>query len=302
MSTTTGPARARPGGRAAGDLQQRIAAARAAGAPSKVAYPVGIRALHVLRRERLSAGLVRLVLGGEELSGFQSHVPEEHVRLLFPDPDGELRLPVPEGDVLRWPRPLPTSREYTVRHHDPVAGELHVDLAVHPGGLASGWALRVEPGARVHVAGPPGGLVLPDRYEHHLFAGDLSAQPQIARYLRALPAHARGWALVEVADAAEQVPMPAPAGVQVRWVHRGTAPAGTGTALADAVRAVPLPAAGRTLVWVAGEAGAVKPLRRWLRHGVGPGAVDHLVTGYWKRGVADHDPEHDETDEHTHDA
>lgn len=257
--------------------------------PTKVGYPVGLRELVLLRRETLSAAMVRLVLGGPELAGFESRVPEEHVRLLFPGPDGELRLPVREGPGLRWPRPLPTSREYTVRHHDPVAGELVVDLAVHPGGVASGWAGTAVPGDRVHVAGPPGGMVLPGGFHRYLFAGDLTAQPQIARYLEALPPTTTGWAVLDVVDAAEEVAMTAPAGVEVRWVHRGPGPVGPGGAFEQALRALPLTAGPRTFVWIAGEAGVLKPLRRWLRQDLGLPRSDHLVAGYWKRGVADHD-------------
>ncbi|WP_370718135.1 siderophore-interacting protein [Kineococcus mangrovi] len=257
--------------------------------PTKVGYPVGLRRLVVLRREQLNRSLLRVVLGGADLAGFCSRVPEEHVRLLFPDPDGSLRLPVPEGPDLRWPRPLPTSREYTVRHHDPDAGELWIDLAVHPGGLASDWAVAAAPGTRVHVAGPPGGMVLPGGFDRFLFAGDLTAQPQIARYLERLPSTATGWAVLDVVDAGEELPMTAPAGVQVSWVHRGDVPVHPGGAFERVLRSLPLDGGARTFLWIAGEAGVLKPLRRWVRHDLGLPRSDHLVTGYWKRGVADYD-------------
>jgi NADPH-dependent ferric siderophore reductase len=257
--------------------------------PTKVGYPGGIRELLLLRRQELSSAMVRLVLGGPDLAGFHSRVPEEHVRLLFPGPDGELRLPTRDGDTLRWPRPLPTSREYTVRHHDPVAGELVLDVAVHAGGLASDWAVAAAPGDRVHVAGPPGGMVLPGGFGRYVFAGDLTAQPQIARYLEALAPDATGWAVLDVVDAAEEVVMTAPPGLEIRWVHRGPEPLRPGGAFEQALRALPLTGGPRTFVWIAGEAGVVKTLRRWVRQDLGLPRSDHLVTGYWKRGVADYD-------------
>ncbi|WP_337061765.1 siderophore-interacting protein [Kineococcus sp. G2] len=274
------------------DHLARIAAARAGTAAAKVGYPIGLREVEVLRTQRLGPALVRVTLGGPGAEGFVSHVPEEHVRLVFPDEHGVLRLPERDGPSLRWPRPLPVSREYTVRRHDPVTGEIDVDLVLHPGGVASGWAASTRPGDRVHVAGPPGGVVVPDAHERYLFAGDLTALPQIARYLEALPATATGWAFVEVADASEEVELTAPGGFEVRWVHRGDVPAGHGDALERAVRTVPLPDGRRTFVWIAGEAGALRPLRRWVRHDLGVEAGDHRVTGYWKRGVADFDDEH----------
>ncbi len=271
--------------------QDLIAEAMAGSSGTKVPYPIGIRVLVVLAVRPLGTALLRLTLGGDGAEGFQSHLPEEHVRLVFPDEHGELRLPEPDGRVLRWPRPLPVSREYTVRRHDPVAGEIDIDVVLHPGGVASEWARSVEVGTRVHVAGPPGGFALPLVHDRYLFAGDIAALPQIARYLEALPADAAGWAVVEVADAAEEIELSAPAGVEVRWVHRGDRPPGDGDALERAVRAVRPPEGARTSVWIAGEAGAIKPLRRWARHDLGVDPVDCRITGYWKRGVADFDDE-----------
>ncbi|WP_432509257.1 siderophore-interacting protein [Kineococcus auxinigenes] len=280
------------GARTAPDHLARIAEVHAGDAVAKVGYPVGLRELEVLRVQRLGSALVRVTLGGPGARGFASHVPEEHVRLVLPDEHGVLRLPERDGPSLRWPRPLPVSREYTVRRHDPATGELDVDLVLHPGGVASGWAASTRPGDRVHVAGLPGGVVVPAAHGRYLFAGDLTALPQIARYLQALPRTATGWAFVEVADASEEVELTAPEGFQVRWVHRGDVPPGHGDALERAVRAVPLPDGRRTFVWIAGEAGVLKPLRRWARHELGVPAGDCRLTGYWKRGVADFDDEH----------
>jgi NADPH-dependent ferric siderophore reductase len=209
------------------------------------------------------------------------------------DERGELRLPERNGLMLRWPRPMPVSREYTVRRHDPAAGELDVDVAMHPGGVAADWAAAAEPGERIHVAGPPGGFVVPDHYDRYLLAGDITALPQIARYLEELPRTAAGWALIEVRDGSEEIDeieLAAPPGFTVRWVHGADTPAGTGDDLEQAVRSVELPPKRRTLVWIAAEAGVVKPLRRWVRDlGIPPG--DARIVGYWKRGVADFDDE-----------
>jgi NADPH-dependent ferric siderophore reductase len=271
------------------DHLERIVEVAAGSTGGRVPYPIGVRELEVLGLRRLGPVLVRITLGGQGLAGFQSHVPDEHVRLVFPDEHGELRLPERDGAVLRWPRPLPVSREYTVRRHDAAAGELDVDVVLHEGGVASGWAARVGVGARIWVAGPPGGFVLPTAYDRYLFVGDITALPQIARWLEWLPADAAGWALLEVTDATEEIELTAPVGVEVRWVHRGPVPPGTGDALERAAEQVPVPAGERVFAWIAGEAGAIRPLRAWARDGLGLPAADRMITGYWKRGVADFD-------------
>ncbi|MCE3033164.1 MULTISPECIES: siderophore-interacting protein [Streptomyces] len=272
---------------------ERIEEVLAGRRPEKVRYPIRVRRTEVVRTTTVGAGLLRVTLGGPGTEGFEAHSPIDHVKLLFPEPDGSLRLPEPDGDLLKWPRPAPTSREYTVRRYDPEAGEIDIDIAPHEGGLASDWAQRVRPGAVLHVAGPPGGLIVPPVYDRYLLVGDITALPAIARWLEELPRDAKGWAFIEVADAAEQIELSAPAAVEVRWLHRGDRPAGTGDALERAVTAVPVAKGERLYAWIAGEAGQIKPLRRWVRDELRLDRGDYEITGYWKRGIADFDDDHE---------
>ncbi|WP_410598651.1 siderophore-interacting protein [Amycolatopsis sp. lyj-90] len=272
---------------------ERIAEVRAGRQAEKVPYPIRVRQAEVVRTEMIGSGLLRVTLGGSGTAGFEAHSPDEHVKLLFPELDAEPKLPVQDGDMLRWPKPSPTSREYTVRRYDPATGELDLDVALHEGGLGSGWAEKVTPGTPVHVAGPPGGLIVPHTYDRYLLAGDITALPAIARWLEELPRTAAGWAFIEVTDASEEIELSAPEDVEVHWLHRGDVAAGDSDVLARAVQTIEVPAGERLYAWVAGEAGQLKPLRRWLKNDLGLGKDDHDVTGYWKRGVADFDDEHD---------
>ncbi|TCP45105.1 NADPH-dependent ferric siderophore reductase [Tamaricihabitans halophyticus] len=272
---------------------EQIAEVRQGSTSAKVGYPIRIREVEVLRSYPLGAGLIRVILGGPGTDGFEAHSPDEHVKLIFPEPDGELRLPEPNGLMLSWPRPSPTTREYTVRGYDPVTGELAIDIALHGTGLGANWARTVEPGATVHVAGPPGGLIVPHNYDRYLLAGDLTALPAIDRWLEELPRTAAGWAFIEVADASEEIELSAPEDMAVHWLHRGASPPGTGDMLERAVRTVSIPDGERCFVWLAGEAGQLKPLRRWVRDELKLAKTDYDITGYWKRGVADYDDDHE---------
>ena len=267
----------------------RIAEVRAGLQAEKVGYPIGIRETEVVRTVMVGAGLLRVTLGGKGTEGFEAHSPDEHVKLLFPEADGSLRLPEPNGTMLRWAGSVLRSRQYTVRRYDPVAGEIDIDIALHDGGLASDWAREAGAGAVMHLAGPPGGLIVPHSYDRYLLAGDLTALPAIARWLEELPRGAKGWAFIEVADAAQEIELSAPEGVEVRWLHSADLSAGAGDALARAVTEVTVPEGERVYVWAAGEAGQIKPLRRWVRDELGLEKADHDITGYWKRGVSDFD-------------
>jgi len=263
-----------------------------------VDFPVRIREVEVLRRTQVTPTMVRVTLGGPGAAGFESAIADEHVKLIFPDPGtGELRVPVQDPDdpdELVWPRPMPTSREYTVRAHRPDVQEIDIDFVVHGDGLASGWAERAEPGDRVHVAGPPGGFQVSDGYDFRIVAGDETALPAIARIVAALPRDSRGHVVVEVFDEASEQPLDAPDGVDVTWVHGfGRA----GDAWGEAVVGTAIPAGAVTHVWLAGEAGAIRPVRRWLRDEARIGKEHSSVTGYWKRGLADTHEHLDEDDE-----
>jgi NADPH-dependent ferric siderophore reductase len=175
-------------------------------------------------------------------------------------------------------------RSYTARRQDPLTGELDIDFVLHGDGPAAAWAAAAGPGAQLGVAG---GGALGDRPAGYLLlAGDETALPAISRILAAAPAAAHGVALLEVADPAEEQPLPAPAGIAVRWLHRGDTGPGESTLLADAVAALDRPEGDDVFAWVAAESAAVRTIRADLRGRWGLSRAQHHAIGYWRRGRA----------------
>jgi NADPH-dependent ferric siderophore reductase len=175
-------------------------------------------------------------------------------------------------------------RSYTARRQDPTAGEVEMDFVLHGDGPAAAWAAAAEPGARLGVAGsgalgdrPAGWLLL---------AGDETALPAISRILAEARPTTRGVALLEVAGPDEEQPLSAPAGVEVRWLHRGGTPPGESTLLTDDVAALDRPADDDVFAWVAAESAAVRAIRADLRGRWGLGRAQHHAIGYWRRGRA----------------
>ncbi|MFF5856542.1 siderophore-interacting protein [Streptomyces sp. NPDC012751] len=237
----------------------------------------------VVRTERLTPHMQRVVLGGPGLAGFAADTCTDHyVKLLF----GALGTTYPEPfDLERiraeFPREQwPVTRTYTVRDWDPERHELTLDFVIHgDDGLAGPWAARARPGETVRFLGP-GGAYAPDpAADWHLLAGDESALPAIARTLETLPAGARAHAFVEVSGPEEEQKIDA--GVRVVWLHRGDRP--VGAALLEAVRGLEFPP-GRPHVFVHGEAGFVKELRRLLRVERQIPREDLSISGYWRQG------------------
>ncbi|MGW3194911.1 siderophore-interacting protein [Streptomyces sp. NPDC001118] len=245
--------------------------------------PRQARTAQVIRTERLTPNMRRVVLGGEGLAGFAADTCTDHyVKLLF----GPAGVTYPEPfDLERiraeFPREQwPVTRTYTVRAWDPEHRELTLDFVVHGDeGLAGPWAARVQPGETVRFMGP-GGAYTPDpAADWHLLAGDESALPAIARSLEALPAGARAHAFVEVAGPEEEQKIDSD--VEVVWLHRGDRP--VGAALVEAVRALEFPP-GRVHAFVHGEASWVKELRRLLRVERDIPREDLSISGYWRLG------------------
>ncbi len=237
----------------------------------------------VVRTERLTPHMQRVVLGGEGLAGFGTRGSTDHyVKLLF-GPEG-VSYPEPfdmERIRAEFPREQwPVNRTYTVRAWDPRLRELTLDFVVHGDeGLAGPWATRVQPGELVRLLGP-GGAYAPDpSADWHLLAGDESALPAIAAALEAMPAGAEVHAFIEVSDAEEEQKIASD--VEVVWLHRGDR--AVGEALVEAVRALEFPE-GRLHAFVHGEAAFVKELRRLLRVERQVPREDLSVSGYWRLG------------------
>ncbi|QTX04842.1 siderophore-interacting protein [Agromyces archimandritae] len=246
--------------------------------------PIRIRELQILGRSYVTPRMVRLTLGGPGIAGFESHTPDEHVKIVFPDAaTGRTRAPEPDGDHLDWPRPFPPTREYTVRRFDEAAGEVDFDFVVHDGGLASEWAQAAELGSSIWIAGPRPGPVITPEFGFQVLLGDETALPAIARRLEELPADARGIAAIEIADDDERQDVRVPDGVELHWLSRHGRPAGSTSLLGDFVAGIRLPDDVWSYVFAYAEAGCIKPVRRWARsNGIGKAQSD--IGGYWKLG------------------
>ncbi|MFE7412850.1 siderophore-interacting protein [Streptomyces laurentii] len=242
----------------------------------------------VVRTERITPHMMRVILGGPGLDAFAlGDFTDHYVKLLFA-PEG-VTYPEPfdmERIRAEFPRAeWPATRTYTVRAWDPVHRELTVDFVVHGDeGLAGPWAARAQAGDTIRFLGPGGGYAPDEAADWHLLVGDESALPAIAAALERLPEGAVAHAFLEVADAAEEQKFRTPAGVDVTWLHRGDRP--VGEALTEAVRALDFPA-GDVHAFVHGEAGFVKELRRHLRLDRCVARERLSISGYWRLGKTD---------------
>ena len=217
--------------------------------------------LSVLERRQLNAHTVRVVAGGPGFADYRDNeFTDKYAKLLF-------------GDV---------RRTYTVRRADPGRQRLTIDFVVHgDAGIAAPWARTAEPGDRLTLSGA-GGAYQPDpTCDAHVFLGDESALPAIDAALEALPATARGYALLEVSDSTDALEAAVPDRVEVRWLHR-TGPGTQPDLLARTLLDLPWPV-GRVDVFAHGERESMKAVRAALAQRRSEGDRVSL-SGYWAYG------------------
>jgi NADPH-dependent ferric siderophore reductase len=171
-----------------------------------------VHTFEVLRSEKLTPHIIRVVLGG---SGFDTFVPNDftdaYVKVVF----------VKAGvDVGALPQPLtldsfntlpveqrPVVRTHTVRSVDTERRELAIDFVVHGDhGVAGPWASAATPGQPAYLMGPSGAYAPDPAANWHLLAGDEAALPAISVALEALPANAIGKVFIEVAGPDDEIP------------------------------------------------------------------------------------------------
>jgi len=289
--------------------------------------PYRIFRVQVRRLCRLSPSFLRVTFGGADLGSFADNGFDQRIKLVLPLPGcGVDHMPTGPDWYARW-RALPDHqrnpiRTYTVRAARPDDQEVDVDVVMHgDGGPAARWALTAREGDQLALVGPDrghdgphGGVEFrpPAQLHTTLLAGDETAVPAIAAILERLPPDIRGEALLEVPHADDALDVTAPAGIRVTWLARGDA--GHGSRLIPAVQA----AAGRVLTsnghrqevedvdiereilwdvpdggpsgwyaWLAGEAGVIKTLRRYLVTERGVDRRSVAFMGYWRLGRAE---------------
>jgi NADPH-dependent ferric siderophore reductase len=215
-------------------------------------------------------------------------------------------------------------RSYTVRAARPLEREVDVDFVLHgPTGPASAWAERARPGDPVVLIGPnarfpgtPGGVewAPPAGARAILMAGDETAVPALSAIAEALPAGTGARVFLEVPTGDDVLDLDVPSDVRLTWLPRrcGSSSRPLGALLRAAVCAAadevgggpsvdeaddvdpdglvwevpdsPATAGAPAYAWLAGEAGVVTGLRRYLLREAGFDRRSVAFMGYWRQG------------------
>ena len=247
--------------------------------------PPFFREMRVVRARNISPRMRRVTLQGSNLKRFE--YGGLHVHLLFPPRDAkEPRWPVTGEDGRPvWPDGAfkLVARVYTIRNIDASRGEVEIDIVIHDGTPGSEWAINAKPGDLVGMTGPGGGDVA--AADWYLLAGDETALPAIARILERLPESATAVVRIEVDSVADEQKLTTACAVDLVWLHRRGAPAGTRSLLPEAIAAVDFPTGDtKVFAWAGCEFSAFKAIRQHVRNKRKLKREEHLVVSYWRRG------------------
>lgn len=260
--------------------------------------------LEVLRTRRLGHSFLRVTFGGESLAGFRSGGFDQSLSLFLPAADQEHTV-LPSTDEDTWftawrgmpDEERPVMRSYTVREQRRTpegADEVDIDFVLHGDtSPASRWAGRAVTGRRILAIGPAVAENKSVRFQPPAdtdaiwMYADETALPAAAAILDRLPAQARVKAWFEIPHEDDRLDLRAPADADITWIVREGHGRERTEQVLSALRSADPGAAEAPYVWLAGESGTIRAVRR---HFVQERSVDRRAvrfTGYWRLGASE---------------
>lgn len=226
---------------------------------------------------------VRVTLTGPDFGDFPDAGPSDHVRTFFPDPaTGELVAPVAAGpgqDGIIRPDRVSFGRDFTPLNVRDEGGRRVVDIDIlrHDSpGPAAQFGASAKEGDTLVLVGPRGSRQATQNAPRVVLVVDGTSLPAAGRWLADVPATTE----VEVIATGD---LDAARAYLGGFAERSFGLHAAGDDLVAAVTAAGVDAG--TYVFAAGEASALVPLRRHLRHTLDLPREQFSVSGYWRRGV-----------------
>jgi NADPH-dependent ferric siderophore reductase len=209
--------------------------------------------------------MLRVTLRGDELAGFRSPSPDDHMKVFFPTSNGELQ-----------------GRDYTPRHFDADAGLLTVDFALHRGGLGAAWAQQAKPGDSVQIGGPRGSKVISAPNVSWILIGDETAIPAIGRRLEEMAPETHVIAIVAVTGPEDELAFETKVNLTTHWIHRSDAEASDPEPFLKLLSQLRLPLFPG-FVWIGAETEVSNAVRSYFIETLGHGPEWIKAAAYWSK-------------------
>lgn len=223
------------------------------------------RNLTVRDKQHLSPNMLRVTLAGEELAGFDSPSPDDHIKVFFP---------VGEGGT--------EARDYTPRRFDVEELTLAIDFFLHEGGAGAAWAQQAAAGDPIQIGGPRGSVLLSAPEAWWLLIGDETALPSIGRRLEEMMPGTQAISIVAVGGPEEEQEFATSAKLISHWIYRPDERAGDPAPLLELLAKLEVPP-GPGFIWIAAEAEVSRAIREYAIVTLGHPADWIKASAYWTR-------------------
>lgn len=237
---------------------------------TRVRKDVARRKLTVAFKQYITPHMLRIVFASEELEGFDSPSPDDHIKIFLPNKNGD-------GTVMR---------DFTPRAWDVETGTLILEFALHPHGPAVEWARKAEVGDKLEIGGPRGSTIVPDDFDWYLLVGDAAAFPSIARRLESLRSCVPVHVFALIPDSSEQQHFLSAATRNIEWLHSKGDVREDALVLRSALERFEAPT-GDGFIWIAAEVSIARELYNYAVEMMRHPKQWIKAAGYWSQGEAD---------------
>ena len=238
---------------------------------TRVRHESSKRSIRVVSKQYLTPLMLRIIFHSEDLPGFDSPSPDDHIKIFLPSGDDA----------------APIMRDFTPRAWDIATGNIALDFALHQNGPASDWAQKAETGDTIQIGGPRGSTIAPDDFDWYLLIGDATALPSIGRRLESLrpgvPVHV--FALVADKEK-EQQKFQTSTACKVHWLMSTGKSREDAVTMRTAVETLEAPG-GDGFIWIAAETSVARELYNYATQTLRHPKEWVKAAGYWSEGQAD---------------
>lgn len=238
---------------------------------TRVRHESSKRSLRVISKEYLTPSMLRIVFRSDDLSGFDSPSPDDHIKIFLPVSN----------------EAPPIMRDFTPRAWNIASGSMTLEFALHENGPASDWARTAQPGDVIQIGGPRGSTIAPDDFDWYLLIGDATALPSIGRRLESLRpgVTVKVFALVQDKEKEKQTFQTSTA-CEVHWLTSSGKSQEDGAALREALKTFQAPESDG-FIWIAAETSVARELYNYVVHTLLHPKEWVKAAGYWSEGQAD---------------
>jgi NADPH-dependent ferric siderophore reductase len=205
------------------------------------------RKLLVAAKEHITPRMLRIIFHSDELQGFESLSPDDHIKIFIPVHGDERQI----------------KRDFTPRAWDLEAETFTLDFALHDNGPATEWARSAKIGDVLEIGGPRGSTIVADDFDWYLLIGDASALPSFSRRLETMRHDVPVHAFLLITNASEQQTFSTKANCCIRWLTTRTNSVEDASMLRIALDDLVLPQ-GDGFVWIAAEKNVSRELYEYL--------------------------------------